>query len=164
MQSEENKLDKYLRDVEQELQPKRTRQKSGTSRKKSKRITSFRRWAASAAMDLFRMYLPVMLLVLSAGICAIIEPRYALYFLYVAGFLGFIALIYSTYDYYRFQTWQKGLNFELEGWNSSLKSRSPKFWDMNGEHWIATRITIVMREPVNKRHQKVLEVFLRRLK
>jgi hypothetical protein len=165
MNSSDEELDSYLKE-NQPKSRKAQRQKSGKSApapKKKRTITDFMMWRSSAANDLFMIYMVLAMLTIIGGICLIINVTIGLYFLYAAGIVLVPSLLWCCYDYYHYLNWVKNLNYKLEGWTHALNSRSPNFWLMNGEYWVPTRITISIAEPVNQKHYKVTEVFLKKL-
>jgi hypothetical protein len=158
-----DKLDEYIQETNRGLRTSRPKQKKHR-KLKTTRETGFKRWAASAAMDLFRFYIPLLLLCLSGGLCLIIAPSIANYFFYASAIVIVFGVILCSYDFYHYSTWSTRLNYSLEGWSNLIYSRSPKFWDMNGEYWVPVKIVISMNEPVNEKHFRVLEAFLKKLR
>jgi hypothetical protein len=158
-----DKLDQYLRESNKEL--KRAPAKAKKERQpKVTRETALKRWAASAAMDLFKIYIPLSMLCVLGAIMLIVDNSIAAYIFYAGGGVALVGLLFCAIDFYHYRTWTSRLNFRLEGWNSILHSRSPMYWDMNGEHWLPVKIVVVMREPVNSKHSLVLETFLKKLR
>lgn len=158
----EDKLEKYLREANRTpatSRPKRKKEKPTGSTRES----AFKRWAASAAMDLFKVYMPLLMTTLSGGLCLIVAPSAAIYFFCAAGVILVFGSIFCAYDFYHFSSWSSKLDFKLEGWSSVIHSRSPKYWDMNGEHWVPVKVVITMNEVVNEKHIRVLEAFLKKL-
>jgi hypothetical protein len=159
----EDKLDQYLRETNKELKgPHRSPKKRGTI--KATRESALKRWASSAAMDLFKFYAPLFVLALSGGLCLIIEASIAQYFFFAFACVLVIGIVFCVFDFYHFSTWTDKISFKLEGWNNVIYSRSPKYWDMNGEYWLPIRIVVVLNEPVNEKHVRVLEAFLKTLR
>lgn len=159
----EDKLDQYLRETNKELKHKRAKPKK-IRQPKITRESALKRWAASAAMDLFKIYFPLVMLGVCGGIMLMVEISIAKYFLYGFVVVMVIGLLYCAIDFYHYATWTSNLSFKLEGWNNILYSRNPTYWDMNGEHWLPVKIVIVMNEPVNQKHVTVLEAFLKKLR
>jgi hypothetical protein len=160
----DDKLDQYLRETNKGL--KNPRRKGRRERKpKTTRETAVKRWAASAAMDLFALYAPLTALVVAGGICLLIDmPGIAGYCFYAFGVVAVGGLGFCATDFYRYQTWQSRLDYKVEGWNQILHSRSPSYWDMNGEHWLPVKIVVILKEPVNEKHFAVVEAFLKKLR
>jgi hypothetical protein len=159
----EDKLDQYLRQANKELNRKVTKPKKAR-KPKATRQTALKRWAASAAMDLFKIYFPLIMLAVFGGIMLMVEISIAKYCFYASAVVTVIGLLYSALDYYHYSTWTSKLSFKLEGWNDILNSRSPSYWDMNGEHWLPVKIVVVMKGPANEKHVAVIEAFLKKLR
>lgn len=160
----EDKLDQYLRQSSKKLK-ERTRPKTQTERKsKSTRPTALKMWAASAAMDLFKFYIPLIILGVSGTILLIVEISIAKYCFYAFGAVLLAGIVFFAIDFPRYRTWTSKLNFKVEGWDSIINSRTPRYWDMNGEHWLPVKIVIALNEPVNEKHFRVLEAFLKKLR
>jgi hypothetical protein len=157
-----DELDEYLREASHELKkPRRIREKQ--PKRKRARAGAFKRWAASAAMDLFKFYIPVVFLVITGGLCLIASESIAKYFFYALVPVLLVGLIFCAYDFYQYSTWTRRLKFTLEGWNNIVNNRSAKYWDMNGEHWLPVKIQVDLLEPVKAKHVRVLEAFLKKL-
>jgi hypothetical protein len=159
----EDKLDRYLKETNKTLK------KSGSKPEKKRtpkttRETGLQRWAASAAMDLFKFYVPLIILGLCGGLCLIIQPSIAKYFFYGFGAVVAVGLAFCAFDFYQYNTWTSKLSYKVEGWNNVIYSRTPRYWDMNGEHWVPVKIVVVLNEPVNEKHFRVLEAFLKKLR
>jgi hypothetical protein len=160
MSRNEEELSDYLKEAEEKRKPRARKAKPAPS---PKRISGFRRWASSAAMDLMRMFMPVLMLVLIGGLFLILHPDIAIYFFYGAGAIAVPSLIYFAVDFYAFKNWTSALTFSLDGWSQVLNQRSRKFWDMNGEHWVPVKIVIIVNESCPEKHRRVLQTFLRKL-
>jgi hypothetical protein len=158
-----DKLDEYLRQTNKELNRKRAKPKKSRQPKET-RETAIKRWAASAAMDLFKICFPLIMLGVAGVIMLMVEISIAKYCFYAFGVLTVAGLFYCALDFYHFSTWTSKLSFKLEGWNSIVHSRSPVYWDMNGEHWLPVKIVVVMKEPANQKHVAVTEAFLKKLR
>jgi hypothetical protein len=158
-----DKLDQYLRETKKALKPKRAKPKKDRQ-PKATRESGFKRWAASAAMDLFKIYVPLILLAVSGGIMLIVDISIAKYCFYAFGVVTVVGLFFCAIDFYRYSTWTTKLSFGLEGWNDIVYSRTPAYWDMNGEHWLPVKIVVVMKEPVNQKHLHVMDAFLKKLR
>jgi hypothetical protein len=160
----DDKLDQYLRETNKEL--KSPRRKPRLQRQwKATRETALKRWAASAAMDLFKLYMPLMALAVAGGFCLLMDLQTAaLYCLYAFIAVAFAGLTLCAIDFYKYQTWPSRLTYKVEGWNNILLSRNPSYWDMNGEHWLPVKIVIILKEPVNPKHVTVVEAFLKKLR
>jgi hypothetical protein len=159
----EDKLDEYIRETNKGLKNPRVKANK-TRTKPPTRVTGLKRWAASAAMDLFKFYLPLILLALSGGICLMISSAIAIYFFYAFAVVLLFGIIFCAFDFYHYNTWTQKICYTLEGWDNVIGARSSKYWDMNGEHWLSVKIVIVLNEPVNEKHFRVLEAFLKKLR
>jgi hypothetical protein len=159
----EDKLDQYLREANKRLKRQRAKPKKGRP-PKATRESALKRWAASAAMDLFKIYFPSIMLGVSGGIMLMVEISIAKYCFYAFGVVTVAGLLFCAIDFYHYNTWTSKLSFKLEGLNHVVYSRTPGYWDMNGEHWLPVKIVVVMKEPVNQKHLAVLETFLKKLR
>jgi hypothetical protein len=159
----EDKLDRYLRETNKELK-QRARPKTQKEPKPKVRPTRLKMWAASAAMDLFKFYVPLIILGVSGGILLIVEISIAKYCFYVFGAVVLAGIIFCAIDFYHYRAWISKVSYKIEGWDNVINSRSPEYWDMNGEHWLPVKIVITLNEPVNEKHFRVLETFLKKLK
>jgi hypothetical protein len=163
MDSKETELDAYLKDSEKKSRRKKPKpQKS--SENKPVVITDFIRWRASASNDFFKGSMLLLFLLVAGGTCLMTDVSFARYFFYAAGVAGIFCLIWCFLDFWHYKKWYSKLNFNLEGWKQAINSRSRKFWFVDGEYWVSTRIVIVLREPVNEKHRKVSAVFLEKLR
>lgn len=93
-----------------------------------------------------------------------VEISIAKYCFYAFGIAAVVGLFFCSIDFYHYRTWTSRLTFQLEGWNNILYSRTPAYWDINGEHWLPVKIEVVMREPVNQKHLLVVETYLKKLR
>jgi hypothetical protein len=159
----EDKLDQYLRDTAKQLKSSRQK-KNRVSKPERSRNTAFKRWASSAAMDLFKFYIPLIIFGVAGGIFLIVEISIAKYCFYAFGIVVLAGIAFCAFDFHRFQTWSANLPFAFDGWNQIVHSRSSKYWDMNGEHWVPVKIVVVMREPVTEKHFRVVEAFMKKLR
>ena len=101
---------------------------------------------------------------MSAGFCALMDLSLGYYFLYGAAAVILCALVYGLIDFYHYKTWYTKLNFKLEGWKQVMNSRTANFWKANGEYWVATQITIVLKTAATEKHRLVTEAFLKKLR
>jgi hypothetical protein len=163
MDSQETELDAYLKDSEKKSRRKKSKQQKSPE-KKPPVITDFIRWRASAANDFFKGYVLLLFLLMAGGTCLLTDVLFARYFFYAAGVAGIFSLIWCSFDFWHYKKWHSQLKFNLEGWKQAINGRSRKFWLVNGEYWVSTRIVIVLREPVNEKHRKVSAVFLEKLR
>jgi hypothetical protein len=159
----EDKLDQYLREANREL--KNPRSKRQADRKpKARRETGLRRWATSASMDLFKFYMPVIMLAIGGGIFLIVETSIATYCFYALGIVLIAGIIFCAVDFYHYENWTGKINYKLDGWSSITHSRSRQYWDFNGEYWLPVKIVVVLKEPVNEKQFRVVEAFLKKLR
>jgi hypothetical protein len=159
----EDKLDEYLRDANK--QSKRSRRKPQAQRsRKNVRESALKRWASAAAMDLFKLYVPLMALAVAGFFMWVAKISFAQYCWLAFAVVTLIGLAYCAIDFYRFLNWTTKLTYNVEGWTHVVNSRTPSFWDMSGEYWLPVKIVVVMRDPVNAKHHAVVEAFLKKLR
>jgi hypothetical protein len=161
MSRSEEELSDYLRGAEEKRKPLPQKAKRAP---RPVRVTGLRRWASAAAMDLMRIFMPVLMLVFLGGLFLLIQPDIAIYFFYGAGVILLPCLIYCVFDFYAFKSWTGALTFRFDGWSEVVQQRSPKFWDMNGEFWVPVKMMIVVNESCPEKHRKVLHAFLGKLR
>jgi hypothetical protein len=159
----DDKLDAYLQDASKQLKSKKSKH-TPKKVKKPSRITLFTQWKGAASMDLYRISTVVFAFLFGSLITLMIDVQWSFYLACLGSFIFFCGLIFCIIDYNHFKNWDANLNFKFEGWKQFRNNRSRNYWKFNAENWIPVNITVVMNPNADRKHQRVAEAFLKKLR